>query len=310
MKRFFVRVSILAAAATLFAVGYAQAAGPVVWGDSAWRFSGNASLTFSQVALSNWVAGGQNSLSGEAGLFLALDYAKGRNAWNTTLDMGYGLTQLGDEGLVKHLDKFEFASKYGYQAYKAWYYSALFSLKSQFAPGYKYPDRQHVISDFLSPLYGVLALGADYKPDDHFSLMLSPLTGRMVYVRNQELADAGAFGVKKAEWNPDGTLKLHGENVLWEFGGFVKAEYRNVYLDGLLGLNTKLELFSNYLNKPKNVDVNYDLMLDYHFTSALTMKFQLTLIYDDDMKIKQDNGHMSPKLQVREMFGVGLAYRF
>ena len=271
---------------------------PIVSKDSTWRFSGNASLTFSQVALSNWVAGGQNSLSGEAAAFLSLEHMKGRSAWTNTLDLGFGITKLGEDGLVKHLDKFDFASKYGYQAYKAWYYSALFSLKTQFAAGYKYPDRNNKISDFLSPLYGTLALGADYKPNDKFSMLLSPLTGRMIYVGAPSLSAIGAFGVKP------------NEHVKWELGGLVRATYRDVFLNGQLGLLTKLELFSNYLEKPQNIDVSFDVLLDYKLNDFLTAKFQLTMLYDDDQKVPQANGTMAPKLQVREMFGIGLAYRF
>ena len=78
----------------------------------------------------------------------------------------------------------------------------------------------------------------------------------------------------------------------------------------MLGLTTKLELFSNYLENPQNVDVNYDLLLDFKLRSFLTARAQLTLIYDDDQKIPNAAGKPVAALQVRQMFGLGLAYRF
>ncbi len=266
--------------------------------DSTWVFTGNAALTFNQVGLHNWVAGGENTYGGEASVLLDLTYKKDKHLWKNVLDMGYGLMQYGEEGVRKNLDKFDFSSQYGYKASKSWYYSAMYTMKTQFAPGYKYPDTDHKISDFASPMYNLFTLGMDYKPNAHISVLMSPLTGRMTYVRSDYLASLGAFGVEK------------GEHSLWELGAFIKASYQNTYYNGLLGVRTKLELFSNYLNKPQNVDVLYDLALDLKINSFLTARAQLTLIYDDDQKITQEDGSQVAKLQIRQMFGLGLAYRF
>ena len=75
-------------------------------------------------------------------------------------------------------------------------------------------------------------------------------------------------------------------------------------------MNSRLELFSNYLSKPQNVDVLFDVVLDYQLLRFLTAKFQLTLVYDDDQKITTDSGQKMAALQVRQMLGVGLAYNF
>lgn len=289
---------------------------PVYWGaDSAWHFYGSSSLTFNQVALMNWVAGGENTLSLEAAQLLGLDFKRGKMSWNNTLNLGYGVMKQGKSELRKHLDLIDFSSKFGYEAMKTLYYSALFGLSTQFAPGYKYPERK-LISDFAAPLYVNLSLGLDYKPDDHFSLFFSPLTGRMTYVRNMDLADIGAFGVKKAEFDEDGLLIKHGEQIRWELGGLLKATYRNSFFKNTLGVNSTLELFSNYLAKPENVDVNFDLVLDYKLSNWLTARAQITLIYDDDKRIVVNpddppaQQYAVPKLQLRQMFGLGLAYRF
>ena len=101
-----------------------------------------------------------------------------------------------------------------------------------------------------------------------------------------------------------------GENLRTELGGYIKLGYTNSYFNNMLGLTTKLELFSNYLDKPQNIDVNYDLLLDFKLNSFLTARAQLTLIYDDDQKLPNAAGKPVAALQVRQMFGLGLAYRF
>lgn len=278
--------------------------------DSSWVFSGNASLTFNQVALVNWVAGGENTLSGEAAAFLSLKYEKRRAVWTNTLNLAYGLMRQGENPVMKNMDRIDFNSQFGYKAARSWYYSAALGVKTQFAPGYKDAKSDVKISDAFSPLYLLLSLGADWRPDKHFSLLLSPLTGRMTYVRSQMLADLGAFGMKKAEYDPHGVLITPGEHSRWELGGFLKATYSRRFFKDQFGVNSKLELFTNYLEKPENVDVNFDVVLDYKLNNWLTARAQVTLIYDDDMKVTLEDGIQVAKLQVREMFGIGLAYHF
>ena len=304
------KVSLLVAAAMLLVGGGAQAQGIVLSQDSAWVFSGNLAATVNQVTLTNWVAGGENTLSGEAAMLLDLRYQKDKQLWQNTLDLGYGITKQGKQTTIKNLDKIDFSSQYGYKASQSWYYSGLFGVKTQFSEGFKYPDTKHPISDFAAPLYIQLSLGATYKPDMHFTAMLSPLSARWTMVNNQLLADAGAFGVKPAEFDNMGVMTKKGENLRTEVGGYVKLNYVNSYFNNFLGLNTKLELFSNYLDKPQNIDVNYDLLLDFKLSSFLTARAQFTMIYDDDQRLPDDNGKLVPRVQIRQMFGLGLAYRF
>ena len=303
-------MSLLVAAAMLLVGGGAQAQGIVLSQDSAWVFSGNLAATVNQVTLTNWVAGGENTLSGEAAMLLDLKYQKDKQLWQNTLDLGYGITKQGKQTTIKNLDKIDFSSQYGYKASQSWYYSGLFGVKTQFSEGFKYPDTKYPISDFAAPLYIQLSLGATYKPDMHFTAMLSPLSARWTMVNNQLLADAGAFGVKPAEFDNMGVMTKKGENLRTEVGGYVKLNYVNSYFNNFLGLNTKLELFSNYLDKPQNIDVNYDLLLDFKLSSFLTARAQFTMIYDDDQRLPDDNGKLVPRVQIRQMFGLGLAYRF
>lgn len=262
-----------------------------------WKSGGNISLNFSQVSLSNWVAGGKSSASGTFLVNLFGNYEKGKVSWENSLDLGYGLLKESDSKLVKSDDKIDFSSKYGYKASGNLYYSALFNLKSQFTDGYKYPDRDHPISRFLAPAYITLALGLDFKPDDHFSLFFSPVTGKLTVVADDSLSAAGAFGVDP------------GSKTRWELGAYVKTTvkyevWKNVTFE------SKFNIFSNYLDQPQNIDVNWDVAINMKVNDYLSANFITNLIYDNDIKIAGDDGSMGPRIQFKELFGVGLNVKF
>jgi hypothetical protein len=163
-----------------------------------WKTGGLYNLTFSQAALSNWSAGGDKSaISLNTLLNVYAFYANGRNSWDNMLVLAYGVTNTTSLGTRKTNDNIDLTSKYGYDLGKKWYLSGLLDFRTQFAPGYNYPDANTKVltSTFLAPAYLLLAAGMDYKPNDHFSLFLSPLTIREVIVKNDSLASVGAFGV-------------------------------------------------------------------------------------------------------------------
>jgi len=266
-----------------------------------WKMGGVISVNASQSSFSNWVAGGENSYGGNAFLNLFANYKRNKHSWDNTLDLGFGMMKQGSRDLFKTDDKIDLSSIYGYQASQHWYYSALLSFKTQFYEGKKSMDDTTKISNFMAPAYLTISLGMDYKPVENFSLFISPASLRLTFVLDDILSDQGAFGVD------------HGKKMRLEFGGYVRALYR-IELWRNVNYATKLELFTNYLSKPQNVDVNWENTINFKFNDFLSANFYLTLFYDDDSRILvvEDDGTTknTPKLQVREIFGVGLTYKF
>ena len=176
-----------------------------------WRTGGMISVNFSQVSLTNWAAGGKSSASGTFLVNLFGNYERNRVSWENSLDLGYGILKEENSKMIKSDDKIDFSSKLGYKASERLFYSTLFNFRSQFTNGYTYPDRETPISRFLAPGYFTLALGLDYKPNDYFSLFVSPLTGKLTLVTDDALSQAGAFGVDP------------GNKSRWELGAYVKT---------------------------------------------------------------------------------------
>jgi len=257
--------------------------------ENPWKIGGNITLTFSQVSLTNWISGGEDAISGTAGTIFSAIYTKDKNKWDNTLDLGYGLTKQGEDRVVKNEDKIDFSSQFGRKASKKWLYSGLLGFKTQFTEGYKYPNDSVVVSNFLAPAYITTSMGMDYRPTDKLSLFLSPITGRLTIVNDKDLANQGAFGVK------DGSL------TRYEMGGFVRMVYQDNFFADRLVIRSKLELFSNYVDNPENIDVNWELSLNLKVGSYITARFQTIMVYDDDM---------ISKLQVKELFGLGFSFRF
>jgi len=97
-----------------------------------WKIGGVTALNLAQTSLTNWAAGGENSLALN-GLFSAFaNYKKGKNVWDNSLDLGYGILKQGkDADFMKTDDKIDFLSKYGREAFTNFYYSALVNFKTQ-----------------------------------------------------------------------------------------------------------------------------------------------------------------------------------
>ena len=277
-----------------------------------WKKGGVFTATLSQTSLTNWVSGGQNSLSIN-GLFSGFaNYKKDKSVWDNSLDLGYGLIKQGkDEDFRKTDDKIDILSKYGREAFKNFYYSALMNFKTQMTPGYNYPNDSNKISDLFSPAYLTLALGLDYKPNAYFSAFIAPVTGKFTFVTDKQLSDEGAFGVKP------------GQTSRSEFGGYIRAIYsRNDFKSEFLknvSFTTKIDLFSNYAENPQNIDVSWETLIAMKVNKYLSFNFNTHLIYDDNIAVpfdKNDDGSIESGeslrslVQFKEIFGVGLSYKF
>jgi hypothetical protein len=266
-----------------------------------WKTGGLFNLTFNQAELSNWAAGGDKSaLSLNTLLNLYAFYTDGRRSWDNYLLSAYGVTSTTSLGSRKTDDRFDLTSRYGYDLGKKWYLSVLFDFRTQFAPGYNYTssNTKQLTSDLLAPAYALLSIGMNYKPNNNFSVFLSPITARELIVRNDSLAAKGAYGVDS------------GKTSRFEFGAYVSVNYSS-NLSKTAAYVGRLDLFSDYLDHPQNIALYMTNVLNVKVTSVISMNLNLTLIYDDRIKsVKADGSAGGPALQLQEVLGIGVAYKF
>lgn len=266
-----------------------------------WKLGGAFNLNVNQGALSNWAAGGDKfSLSLTSLLNLYAHYKNGRHSWDNVLDMAFGMVNTTSLGQRKSDDRIDLVSKYGYDLGKKWYLSSLVNFRSQFAKGYAYPtDSTKVLtSNFTSPAYVLLSIGMDYKPDETFSLFLSPITSRWVIVSNDSLAAMGAFGVDS------------GRNVKMELGAYASINWAKT-LTPTTTYKTKLDLFSNYRHDPLNVDIFWTNVFAVKVSKLINMNLSVDMIYDNDVPtVKADGTAGGATAQIKELLGVGFVYKF
>jgi hypothetical protein len=270
-----------------------------------WHKGGVLSLNMAQSSFTHWAAGGQNSVALNGLLNLSANLVKGKSAWDNALTIGYGkmLQKGSDLGWVKTDDRIDLQSKYGRKASELWYWSALMSFKTQMAPGYNYPNTVDKISDLMSPAYLLFSLGMDYKPKPELSVYLSPLTSKNTIVMDDYLSSIGAFGVEA------------GKNFRAELGAYANIAFKKDELMKNVNFLTKLDLFSNYLKNPQNIDISWETLIVLKVNEFISATINTILLYDDDILVKVDEGPegsaiMGKRAQFKEVIGVGLTYKF
>jgi len=259
-----------------------------------WKTGIVTGINLAQTALVNWSAGGESSVAFNGMLSTFANYKDTTSEWINTLDIGYGLMQQGANGkFIKTDDRFDLLSKYGVKAFSKFNYAILANFKTQFAPGYNYPNDSVKISGLLAPAYLLVAVGLNYVPDSYFNAFLAPFTGKMTIVNDNALSASGAYGVEPGK-------KLKGE-----FGGYARIVYtRSDFKSEILknvAITSKLDLFSNYLKNPQNIVFNWENQLALKVNKYISATINTHLMYDANIRV---NGAKA-KLQFKEILGIG-----
>ena len=272
-----------------------------------WSHKGNIGLNFGQSSYTNWAAGGQNTINGQAIFNYELHYLKGKFKWDNTLNTALGYSYFSfKQKPIKTDDKIEFTSLATLKATEHLNYGAELAFRSQFAKGFDYTkDSSLYISKFLAPAYISLGLGIEWVPNKYFSLYFSPITGRVTIVNDDRLAEEGAFGVNDLDKN-DTIVHTNFSKVRYEFGARAVAKFQYSFTENI-EFNSKLELFSNYLNHPERIDVDWQNMFVLKVNDWLNANISTHLIYDYDIPFYGDDGLKinGSKVQFKEVLAIG-----
>ena len=266
--------------------------------DSVWITNGYAGLKLTQVSFTNWATGGDNAFAFDLQGTYQADYKHNKHIWQNRIELSYGLNKTKSENTKKTSDKIYLNSNYGYEIYKNLYLSALFNFQSQFTRGYDYGVNPDVyVSQFMAPGYLMTGIGFTWIPNKFFTAVLSPAAWRGTFVLNDRLSDEGAYGVKP------------GKKLLSEFGANLKLEGRYEFLKNMT-LYSRLDLYSDYLRKPQNVDINWEVQINMVINKWFSTTLTTNMVYDDDVKITLSDGRKVKRIQFKELLGVGLQFNF
>ncbi len=265
-----------------------------------WKSKGKITFLFNQANFNNWVAGGENSFSGNLGIDYKIDYKKDDYTWENRIIASYGVLQTQNSTFEKKTDdQVEINSLLAKKAKGLWYYSFLVNFRTQFTAGYVYSkdvngaEQRQESTNFMSPGYLLFGPGMFWRKNDNLKLNFAPLTSRFTFVDSFYTSVPGYvnysyFGVET------------NKSVLYQLGFNATAYYKfnimeNVSAENILGL------FSNYLKEPLNIDINYNLKVAMKINKILTANLDFQVIYDDDA---------FAGFQTREVFGLGVNYNF
>ena len=261
-----------------------------------WTKKGKVTFLLNQSAFSNWVAGGESTIAGNLGVNYAFNYKKDKVLWNNRIIASYGLTNSKNSDFTKKTDDvLEFNSLVGIKAKGYWFYSFLLNFKTQFAKGYEYgkdangKETRTAYTNFMSPGYLLLGPGILWEKNPNFKFNLSPIMTKLVFVdKNFTLPNNAYFGVDE------------GKSMRFELG-FSAAAYAKFNIMENVSMENILALYSNYLEDPQNIDIDYTMNLVMGINKYLSANLIFQTIYDD-------NAYEG--FQIREVFGLGINYDF
>ena len=257
-----------------------------------WTKGGNASLMFSQAAFNHdWTGGGTNNVAASLAVSYAFNYKKDKWAWDNNVFVDYGITKLeGDDYSRKTTDRFEVNSVLGYQLNNPqWYYSFFLNFKTQMTDGYKYESTgRTLINQMLSPGYLQFGPGMLWKKSDNLKVNLAPATSTITTAKSRWTETGPFYGVEQ------------GKNIRYELGFYLNGYAKFTVMDNVSFENI-LSLYSNYLDKPQNVDLDYTANIVMTINKYLSANFTFQAIYDDDA---------AKAFQIREVLGLGVNYTF
>lgn len=283
-----------------------------------WTQKNKATFDLSEVAFVNWNAGGSNSISGLLGIRSEVNYKDKYFFWNNNVSMRYGINKQQSREVRKTDDLFEINSNIGYKpdSISNWFYSARLNFKTQLANGYKYPNTDEPISRLMAPGYLFFGGGMEYgKHIEELSFYFSPITLKATFVLDEDLANAGSFGVTPAVLDENGNIVVEGEHIRKEVGILVTNSYKLKVAENI-SMAHHVNLYTDYINNFGNVDMDWRVDFDFKVNSFMRATLGSHLKYDDDVKttkpseIEGEFDEAGAKIQWKQFLGIGFAVDF
>ncbi|TPN87658.1 DUF3078 domain-containing protein [Aquimarina algicola] len=282
-----------------------------------WTKAGNISFLLNQSAFNaEWLGGGTSNIAGNLSLSYDFNYRKGNLTWDNKILADYGLTKLDDQEFTRKTnDRFEYNSLLGKQIKESnWYYSLILNFRTQFDKGFEFGEEPIIdettgdvigtretrseITRIFSPAYLLVGPGLLWKKNDNLKVNIAPATARFIFV-NGDFTDTN---------NPNNLLDANdeyfgveaNESTRFEFGASVNA-YAKFEIMENISMENILNLYSNYLEDPQNVDLDYTANIVMTINKYLSTNLTFQAIYDDNA---------IGAFQIREVFGLGINYGF
>jgi hypothetical protein len=282
-----------------------------------WKYRNESSFVLNQASLSNWVKGGESSISTALDMTEYADFnnKKLKISSNNFARLTFGYIATGKDGIRKNLDLLETNSKFNHKAFGKFDFSAILLFKTQIARGKNYfktvagNDTSNLVSKFMNPATLTIGFGLDFKPNKTTSINFSPLSYKGTFVTDTVHIDQTQYGIAKNRKS----LNEPGVSFM------ITNEFKPIKTVAIVN---RLQLFTNYIHKPQNVDVDWEMITTAKINWFTDVRFNIHLIFDDDTRTDEHNENGQPvlnidgtpkktaRVQFKEMMGFALSFRF
>jgi hypothetical protein len=270
-----------------------------------WTNVGGIGGNFSWLNLINPRAGAGDNRIGFGGLLnYSANLVQGKIISNNKIGLQLDVIKNGGDPYAKATDVLAATSQFGYQIGKAggkWYAAGLADFQSQLLPTYganflsekqKLGGKDTILpltGNLFSPATFKLAPGVIYKHDAHLTVLFAPVALKAIIVSDKALA-------KTEKFFPQNTAKDRTTDV--QVGAEIRADYVNKFFNDKLVYASTLDLYSNYLRNPQNIDLEWYHSLDVMVTKNVSLNFKSDWFYDDDIKVFTDGDATKPTKNV------------
>ncbi|MFP4555638.1 MAG: DUF3078 domain-containing protein [Bacteroidales bacterium] len=278
---------------------------PVYWDNEL-----SSSYSLNQNHLSNWARGGESSVISMIDFNAKAEYnnKEDKTKWTNTGRLKYGTTWTNDDGFRTNTDVIEANSQYNSAIREKLDFSSGVYFRTQAAKGYNYPNDSVVISQFLNPGTFTISSGIEFKPNSNTSINFSPLSYKNTFVLDTAKINQTAHGIEK------------DKKARQEMGGQLVVKNTATFFEDMKIENT-LRLFSNYLEKPQNVDVDWEMSIEKQISWYFKIRLNFHLIYDDNIQfpvldaneepvlLPDGSEKKVPRVQINQLLGLTLMFK-
>ena len=260
---------------------------------SPWRREAVIMLQVTQnYVTNNWYQGGSSSFAGLGTAKGQISYISDRFTWENTGEWRIGGTTIANDSLHKVNttdDMFRVYTKANLRIIPKLFASVSGELETRLLPTYR-SNSNELKSGPFSPVRFNAAVGIDWKPVKRLSLSVSPLSYKVIHIRDTARVRVTDYGLKE------------GQQTQHNIGSSVRLEYtwkpvREVELE------MRFFTYTNY----KDVEIDLEVNCDFIINRFLSARLQLHPRYDSSVIMKGDK---HAKLQFRELLSIGFAHKF
>lgn len=266
-----------------------------------WLHKFNTGLQFSQAYVSkNWYQGGNNNLQLLYNFYwdVQLNPTYHPNEiFQSTVSYKLGINSVEQNTVGRKYslseDLFQYNVKYGFKAFKKWFYTLTGQFKTQFFRNYK-TNTDIRTASFLSPADLNLGIGMTYnyvnkKKTFNLSASIAPLSYNLKVCMDNEI-DHGQFNIKPGH-------KTHNE-----FGSSGEANM-TWQATSNISMRTRVFAFTDYSYFQGNVETTWDFAIN----KFLSTQLYLNLRYDSSSDFNASKWH---HWMLKEILSFGLSYSF